>query len=181
MILPALGRTNAFCQLFLDHFVLLLCAHVVNTYNVAKAMPKVYQSGLAPWQKRRATELLHQHLDGELRLSTLANECRLSVSHFARSFKISFGVPAHRYLVSHRLESAKDLLLQLSTPLADIALQVGFSDQAAFTRAFAALVGETPGRWRRENAHRPFSHNCASSHGGLTTEHPEASTQLHVA
>ena len=181
MILPALGRTNPFCQLFLDHFVLLLCAHVVNTYSVAKAMSKVHQGGLAPWQKRRVAELLHQHLDGELRLSTLANQCGLSVSHFARSFRISFGAPVHRYLISQRLENAKDLLLHSNTPLADIALQVGFSDQAAFSRTFAALVGATPGRWRRESAHRPFPHNCASSQGGLTIEHAKTSTQLHVA
>lgn len=170
MILPAFGRTSSFCQLFLDHFVLLLCAHVVNTYGAAKAMPKVYQGGLAPWQRRRATELLHQHLDGELRLSTLANECGLSVSHFARAFKISFGVPVHRYLISRRLESAKTLLLHSSSQLADIALQVGFSDQATFTRAFAALVGEAPGRWRRENAHRPFPQLFGSSHGGHNRE-----------
>jgi AraC-like DNA-binding protein len=105
---------------------------------------------------------MHEHLDGELNLATLAGECGLSVSHFARSFKISFGAPVHRYLITQRLESAKDSLLHTNKSLADIAFQVGFSDQAAFSRTFAALVGTTPGRWRRENA-RP---------GGLRTNLP---------
>jgi AraC-like DNA-binding protein len=162
LILPALGQSNPYCQLFLDHFVLMLCSHVVNAYSVSRAVPKVYQGGLAPWQTRRVAELMHEHLDGELNLATLAGECGLSVSHFARSFKISFGAPVHRYLITQRLESAKDSLLHTNKSLADIAFQVGFSDQAAFSRTFAALVGTTPGRWRRENA-RP---------GGLRTNLP---------
>jgi len=164
VILPALGQPNPFCQLFLDHFVLMLCSHVVNAYSVFRAAPEVYQGGLAPWQARRVVELLHEHLDGDLRLATLAGVCGLSVSHFARSFKISFGAPVHRYLIAQRLESAKDLLLHTNKSLPDIALQVGFSDQAAFSRTFAAVVGTTPGRWRRENAPRLSPHNFASSH-----------------
>jgi AraC-like DNA-binding protein len=181
LILPALGRPNVFCQLFLDHFVLMLCSHVVHTYSASRTTPKVYQGGLAPWQARRVTELLHQHLDGELRLSKLADECGLSVSHFARSFKTSCGAPVHRYLISQRLESAKDLLLHSNKSLSDIALQVGFSDQAAFSRTFSAAVGTTPGRWRRENAHTWSPRNLASPRVGLIIEQTDASRQIQVA
>jgi AraC-like DNA-binding protein len=41
---------------------------------------------LAPWRKRRASELLHENMHGRIRLSDIARECGLSVSHFARSF-----------------------------------------------------------------------------------------------
>ncbi len=181
VILPALGQSNPFCQLFLDHFVLMLCSHVVNDYSASRAVPKVYQGGLAPWQTRRVVDLLHEHLDGELRLATLASECGLSVSHFARSFKISFGAPVHRYLIAQRLESAKDLLVHTNKPLTDIALEVGFSDQAAFSRTFAALVGTTPGRWRRENARRWSPQNFASSDGesvSFATVHPRETSGI---
>jgi AraC family transcriptional regulator len=181
LILPTLSQPKLFCQLFLDHFVLMLCSHVVHTYSASRTVPKVYQGGLAPWQTRRVTELLHEHLDGELRLSTLANACGLSASHFARSFKISFGAPVHRYLISQRLESAKDLLLHSNKSLSEIALQVGFSDQAAFSRTFSALVGTTPGRWRRENAHVWSPRNLASSHIDLTIEQTAASGQIDAA
>jgi len=36
----------------------------------------------------------------------------------------------------------------------EIAAQTGFTDQAALTRTFANVVGATPGKWRREHAHR---------------------------
>lgn len=181
VILPALSQPNLFSQLFLDHFVLMLCSHVIQTYSTSRSVPKVYQGGLAPWQTRRVTEMLHEHLDGNLRLSELARECRLSVSHFARSFKLSFGTPVHRYLISRRIEVAKDLLLHSIKPLPDIALQVGFSDQAAFSRTFSSLVGTTPGRWRRENSNMVPWGNLASSHKDPTNRATDVSRQIHVA
>jgi AraC family transcriptional regulator len=95
-------------------------------------------------------ELVNAGLHQQLRLSTLAEECRLSMSHFSRSFKQSFGVPAHRYVIHCRVEFAKSLLKSSSTPLAEIALRSGFSDQAAFSRTFGALVGTSPKRWLNE-------------------------------
>jgi AraC-like DNA-binding protein len=93
-------------------------------------------------------------LDGQLRLSYLAEECGLSVSHFSRSFKRSFGVPVHRYLIARRVERAKFLLRSSSAPLSEIALESGFADQAAFSRSFRAVVGTSPMRWLNENMHR---------------------------
>jgi AraC family transcriptional regulator len=89
-----------------------------------------------------------------LRLATLAEECGLSVSHFARSFRRSFGTSAHRYLIMHRVEMAKALLSEANSSLVEIAAQTGFSDQAALTRAFANVVGATPAKWRREHSRR---------------------------
>jgi len=93
-------------------------------------------------------------LDGELKLETLADECGLSVSHFARSFRRSFGTSAHRYLILKRIEIAKALLSETNYSLVDVAAQTGFSDQAAFTRTFSNVVGVTPAKWRREDSRR---------------------------
>jgi len=79
-------------------------------------------------------ELIHAHLDGELKLATLAGECGLSVGHFTRSFRNSFGTSAHRYLIQQRIRAAKAFLLETSSPLSQVAVQAGFSDQAALER-----------------------------------------------
>ena len=105
--------------------------------------------GLAPWQERRITEVLGRNLARRIRLPELAQLCGLSTSHFARSFKTSFGVSAHKWLVRRRVELSKDLLIHTRDALADIAVQAGFGDQATFTRTFGRLVGTSPGRWRR--------------------------------
>jgi AraC family transcriptional regulator len=154
MILPSVESPLASSELFLDYFRLLFCTHVTHTYAPSFRPLREHRGGLAPWQQRRAAELLAGHLDGSLRLATLAGECGLSVSHFARSFRQSFGTSAHRYLILRRVERAKELLAHSKSALADVALQAGFADQAAFSRAFKEVVGSSPGRWRRESDYR---------------------------
>ena len=150
-ILPYIGRQGWPYPLALDHLNLLLGAHLLQKYGGLRKPPTVSVGGLGPWQKRRATELLSENLSGRIRLSQVAQECGLSISHFARSFKASFGVSTHRWLVQRRIERSQNLLIQTRASLSDIAEQAGFADQAAFTRTFHQIVGISPGRWRRDH------------------------------
>jgi AraC family transcriptional regulator len=154
LILPSLNRPEMFSPLFMDSFTLMVCSHLVGRYAQIRETIPQFKGGLAPWQRRRVAELLKEHLDGEIKLATLAEECGLSVSHFARSFRRSFGTSAHRYLILQRVEIAKALLSETNSSLVEIAAQTGFSDQAALTRTFAAIVGATPAKWRREHSRR---------------------------
>jgi AraC family transcriptional regulator len=149
MMLPSLAAPQPSCALFLDYFRLLFCAHITQHYAPSLGAIKTYRGGLAPWQQRRASQFLRENLDGQVGLADLAYECRLSVSHFARSFKRSFGTSVHRYLICQRIEKAKSLLLNSAFALSDVALQSGFSDQASLSRTFKAVVGIPPGHWRR--------------------------------
>ena len=109
------------------------------------------KGGLAPWQMRRALELLQEHLDGELKLETLAEECRLSASHFCAIVQRDrLGPSPHRYLTLRRVEIAKVLWPKRTARWWKLRRRPGFSDQAALTRTFASVVGATPGKWRRE-------------------------------
>lgn len=148
-VLPFLGRSDALSALALDQFSLILGAHLIQRYGALQKAARPSNGGLAPWQKRRASELLSENLHGRIRLSDLARECGLSVSHFARSFKVSFGISTHQWLIQHRIDHAKQLMSRTSMPLIDVAIQSGFNDQAAFTRAFRQIAGVSPGRWRR--------------------------------
>jgi AraC family transcriptional regulator len=163
MLLPYLGPNNQLSDLFFDNFVLMFCTRLVETYGSVRTSPTIHRGGLAPWQMRRTRELLDQHPAGNLRLQKLAEECGLSLSHFARSFKHSFGSSVHRYLLLQRVEAAQSLLLHSDHSLATIALESGFSDQASFSRTFGAIVGTSPGRWRRQ---------CATRH--IQTERPNS-------
>ena len=153
-ILPFIGRRDGPSLLALDQFSLILGAHLLQRYGVLQKIGKVSKGGLAPWQKRRAAELLRENLDGRIRLTEVARECALSASHFARSFKATFGTSTHQWLIRRRIEHAQELLRQTTTPIVDIAIQSGFGDQAAFTRTFRQVAGVSPGRWRRYHSMR---------------------------
>ena len=152
--LPWLGDERRVCSLMFDHFVWMFCSHIVAAYGGVQPTGDIHRGGLMPWQKRRLMELIEGNLEGELRLSYLAEECGLSMSYFSRSFKRTFGVPAHRYLIERRVERAKVLLQSSSAPLSEIALKSGFADQAALSRTFRAVVGTSPKRWLNEHVHR---------------------------
>ena len=150
-LLPSIGRKGSPSLLSVDYLQLLLGAHLLQRYGRLGRSPRMATAGLGPLQKRRAIELLNENLAGRIRLADLARECGLSISHFARSFKATFGVPAHRWLVHRRVERSKELMATTAESLAEIADGVGFADQATFTRAFRQIVGVSPGRWRRDH------------------------------
>jgi AraC family transcriptional regulator len=136
-------------QLFVDHIALAMASHVAATYGGLSSGRHMIKGGLAPWQKKRATELIESRLDGALELEALAKECGLSKRHFCRAFRQSTGQSAHEWLQMRRLDRAKDLLLDKHKSLADIGILSGFSDQSHFTRVFMQYLGTTPGAWRR--------------------------------
>jgi AraC family transcriptional regulator len=148
---PVLERPDQANALFVDHVASALCAHIAYAYGGVRSVRALPRGGLAPWQERRAKELLHSDLSGEFPLSRLALECGLSVRHFTRAFRQSVGVPPHRYLLKIRIERARELLTDPRRSLLDIALACGFADQSHFTRIFRASMHMSPGSWRRQH------------------------------
>ncbi|MCS3763148.1 helix-turn-helix domain-containing protein [Bradyrhizobium centrosematis] len=149
-LLGALHRPSEVNQLFLDHAMLALSAHVAQTYGGLKRSTELARGGLAPWQVKRACERLESDLGGSFSLQQIAAEFDLSISHFSRAFRISTGLPPHQWLLHKRVKTAKQLLTVRDLPLSEIAISAGFANQSHFTRVFSSVVGVSPGAWRRE-------------------------------
>jgi transcriptional regulator GlxA family with amidase domain len=126
-----------------------LNSHFVCSYGGVRMSAPQFRGGLSSLQRRRATELLEAHLDGDIALQQVAEACELSVSHFARAFKQTFHVPPYRWLIERRVDRARDLMTNSRLPLADIAIRCGFADQSALNRSFKRIHGVTPRTWRR--------------------------------
>jgi AraC-like DNA-binding protein len=149
-LLPALERPAQVNRLFFEHVTLAGAAHIARTYGGMQASRLPSRGGLAPWQVRRATEILSANLDGEISQKQIASECGLSAGHFSRAFKESTGLAPHRWLLRRRVEVATDLLLSSRMSLTDVALACGFAHQSHFTRTFSREIGMTPASWRRK-------------------------------
>ncbi len=107
------------------------------------------RGGLAPATRRRIADFIEERLDEALTLDRLSAEARLSPFHFAKMFRISFGLPPHRYLDARRIERAKRLLRTERAEPSQVALSCGYASQSHFGRAFKTATGMTPGQWRR--------------------------------
>jgi AraC family transcriptional regulator len=104
--------------------------------------------GLSPERLRRVRDYIEAHLDDHLSLTALADIACLSPYHFSRSFKEAAGIGPRRYVIQRRLERAKTLLRKTDKPLALIAQEAGFANQAHLTSIFSREMGLTPGRFR---------------------------------
>lgn len=135
-------------RLLADSVMTSLVAYLAsNAANVG--LPSPTRGGLAPWQIKRACDLMEARLDGEVTLGALAAAAGLSPTHFSRAFKRSTGTPPFAWLPQRRIRRAKDLLAGTGLPLAEAALAVGFAAQPQFTTAFRRVTGAAPGAWRR--------------------------------
>jgi len=99
----------------------------------------------------RAVERARAFLDAErarvVRSSELEAITGLSRYALARQFRSALGTSPYRYLVMRRLDDARERIVG-GSPLAAVACETGFADQAHFTRAFKAAFGLTPARYR---------------------------------
>ncbi|WP_158746929.1 AraC family transcriptional regulator [Acidisphaera sp. L21] len=152
-LLPSVGAPEAAFGLFVDHVMLALLTYVGRAYGAVDYTRRAARGKLAPWQERRAKEMLEADLNSNLRTAALAEACGLSPSHFARAFRQSTGLPPHRWLLNRRVDRAKELMLTTGMSLPDLAAACGFSDQSHLSRVFERVVGVPPGAWRR-------SHTC---------------------
>jgi AraC family transcriptional regulator len=126
----------------------ILHVHFSRTYG--KLKNKRHRSSiLAPWQERRAKELIVRDLSQNISIKHLAKECELSPSYFCRAFSQSTGLPPHRWLLEKRIERVRELLTASRMPLAEVAIACGFFDQSHLTKVFSRAIGMTPGAWQR--------------------------------
>lgn len=150
LILPVVTTSRPISPLALDQLSLLLGAHLLSHYAGINGLQAPRCGGLAAWQKKRVLEFLREHLDGNIRVRQAAELCGLSVSHFARAFKATYGTSTLQWVIGQRVVLAKQLLACSRLSLSEIAIKSGFADQSALSRAFLKIVGLSPARWRRE-------------------------------
>jgi AraC-like DNA-binding protein len=95
----------------------------------------------------RAVEVIEAHFTRNIALQELADAAGLSVRQFCRAFRDATGLSPHQYLLRRRVDHAR-LLIARRTPLVEVALQCGFTDQSQLTRTFVRLLGVTPAQYR---------------------------------
>ena len=105
----------------------------------------------------RVVALVHERLADHLTIADLARAAGCSPSTLDRRIRRVFGLSPQQLVLRTRIDHAAALLTTTDLPIADVAAESGFYDQAAFTRTFGRLTGETPAQFRRRSAAPPAS------------------------
>ena len=103
---------------------------------------------LPKWRLQRVQTLVELRISEPLRLADLAQAAGVSRMHFAAQFRAATGLRPHAYLLTCRVLRAMVEMAGGETPLAQLALAVGFQSQSHFSTVFKRLTGTTPAAWR---------------------------------
>jgi len=131
-------------------FLESLRRHLMN----APEEDRAWTAGLRDAQIRKALSLLHARAMEPWTADDLAAELGMSRSAFATRFTAVMGMPPMRYLTRWRMRQAANDLTGRGKSVSEVAYDLGYSSEAAFTRAFRREFGSPPGEWRsRASAH----------------------------
>jgi AraC family transcriptional regulator len=114
---------------------------------VAARMIRRAADARAPWVGT-AAETLHESFRSPVRLHVLAAQLGVEPDRLARSFRATHGCSIATYVRRLRLEWVAQRLASTRDPIATLAFEAGFADQAHLSRQFRVAFGVTPHRYR---------------------------------
>jgi AraC family transcriptional regulator len=98
---------------------------------------------------QRVCDYMHAHLAEEVLLQDLAEVAYVSRFHLIRMFKKTYGETPYQHLTRLRIQRAERLLATSDTPITQVGLDCGFTNQTHFAAAFRRLVGLSPRAYRQ--------------------------------
>ena len=119
--------------------------------DFAERMKKIRKNTDHSIYVRHSIDYIYDHLHENITMEKLAENENLNPSYFSKLFSQEMGTPVKAYILSVKIDTAKNMLEKSDYSVSDIAFSLGFSSQSAFTAAFKKLTGETPARYRKHN------------------------------
>lgn len=140
-------------EFMLSQLVGMMLIEAMRSTSSGDAPPGLLR-GLGDERLAPALKQLHARVDHEWTVTQLASAAALSRSAFFDRFTRTVGVPPMEYLLSWRMEIAKDLLRREGLAIAEVAERVGYASTSTFSTAFSRHVGRPPSQFLR-SAHVP--------------------------
>jgi AraC family transcriptional regulator of arabinose operon len=130
--------------------------HSIDLYRFMALLKKHGESDKTPSLHNLAVRmnplllfLEHEYADPNLEISQMADILNLSTRHLSSLFHKTFGYTPYQYLISLRIQKAKELLLNhRSLSIQYISSQVGFRDPSHFITTFRKSQKLTPEKFR---------------------------------
>jgi len=99
---------------------------------------------------------IHLNYQKQISLDDLTKVAHLSKYHFLRIFKENIGIGPYEYLITYRINKAKELLVSTDNTVGYISKYIGFNDYVNFIRTFKKFVDVTPLKYRKRANVRYF-------------------------
>ena len=148
LLLDALRERTLGSDVIFESLARVFLVKLVRDYTDRPDEAAAAGEGLTGTRYRAVLDLVATGYGGPLGVEDLANAAHLAPSSFARQFKAAVGVTPMQFVTAYRVERARERLADPEAPMAGIAADCGFADQAHFSRTFKRVAGETPRAYR---------------------------------
>ena len=122
---------------------------VTGLIGISKDLTALVSRDEVPPGVAQALRHLERSFDDPVSPSSLAKQAGMSAARFARIIKRIHGISPMQLITKTRITAGSRLLRETDSSIAEIALNCGFADHSAFTRAFRAVTGMSPSECRR--------------------------------
>lgn len=136
-------------NLIVDRLADVLFIHLLRAHMLDQKPETGYLAALNEPSIYSALQLIHQSPQTDWTLAALARQVGMSRSSFATHFKTRVGDSPMHYITGWRMQKAHELLKNTNLPLSAISHRVGYTSEAAFSRAFKRQFGDNPGAARK--------------------------------
>lgn len=139
-------------SLMLSHLAPIMLLQTFRSYLASAAHERNWFVALSEPRLARALAAMQSDYARNWSLDDLAKTAGLSRAGFALNFKKWIGITPLEYLTQWRVQIACELLKDADRRVTEVANNVGYESESAFSVAFTRIVGTRPGHYRRQAA-----------------------------
>jgi len=137
-------------RLYGDSLANALAVYLLKRHTGQHCVASTYCGGLPRHRLKRVLDYIAANMAADVSLEQLAAVAGMSSHYFAELFRQSTGCAPHRYVLSQRIELAKERLRDPRISVIDAGLDAGFQNPSHFARTFRKLVGTSPSRYKSD-------------------------------
>jgi AraC-like DNA-binding protein len=130
----------------------VIFVQLLRTWASGGEVGRGWLSGAIDQRVSKAMSAMHAEPGRDWNVTELAKLSNLSRSAFADRYQRIVGQAPMAYLAAWRLDCAAELLRYGRAPISEVARRVGYTSEAAFSRAFKSRFAMSPLQWRRADA-----------------------------
>ena len=132
-------RFKCFKNLTENFFINLENREQIKSKKVSNTETEIYSDAL---------RIIEERIRSRLTVEQLAAQCNVSVSYLKKIFSKYNGMGIHEYILNIKFSEARRML-KAGMSVTEVSKKLGFSSQNYFSTAFRRVVGEPPGRFKK--------------------------------